>query len=210
MKFIAIFSYLVLQVRAENDIHFAVNGSTPTLFKTISSISESDNIIISPVSITLLMSMIYLGAVNGSDSELQLRNAFKFQKSNEFLKSIKNLNEDLNKYEPTNENVTVLVKNAVFPEVNFDFEWEFQRLLEENFHSAIQQVNYKISKKAVKQINDQVANDTNNLIPSLLSEGALNDDTKLVLTSAVYFKSKVKINAKNIFAYFEFSVGTAI
>ena len=192
MKIITILSFLIPQLMAEVDIDLAVKSSTPTLFQTISGISDNDNVIISPVPITLLMSMIYLGAVNGSDSEIQIRDAFKFQKSSNFLKSIKNLNEDFSNYQSSNGNVTVVVKNAVFPEINLELEWEFKKWLKEYFKSDIQQVNYKLKEKAVKQINKQVANDTNNLIPDLLSVDSLHEDTQIVLTSAIYFKSKVK------------------
>jgi len=64
--------------------------------------------------------------------------------------------------------------------------------MKNNFRASIESVNFGRKDVAVKRINDWAANKTRNLIPELVSGSSINEDTKLILTNAIYFKSKWK------------------
>ena len=52
--------------------------------------------------------------------------------------------------------------------------------------------------EAVSEINSWVANQTNNLVTDLLSSSSVNQETLLVLSNTVYFKSQVILTSHEI------------
>ena len=183
---------LLFQDVFTNNIENSMRFSTPPLYDAVASLTDEENFIISPLSINMVMSMLYIGTQEGSDSDIQLKNAFRFENKaqNSLLPSVKKIVSDLENY--STDNTTILLANALFKsDSNVDLKWNFEIHMKNNFRASIESVNFWRKDIAVKQINDWVANKTRNLIPELVSGSSINEDTKLILTNAIYFKSKV-------------------
>merc|ERR1719245_2020406 len=152
------------------DIGLSTRKSTPKLFRSVSQLSNEENVVVSPLSINMLMFMIYSGAEDDSPSKNQLAKAFNYQ----------------------GEESVVKVANAIFPSEDLTLEWQFEKLVKSYFLADIEQVNFTKRADATKRINNWVSKKTNNLVNTLISPSSVNEFTKLVLTNIIYFKSQWK------------------
>lgn len=92
--------------------------------------------------------------------------------------------------------LTQLPSGYTFADANRAFSAKDEELLDsfkqnllENFHSHVVQMDFSQNEQARQQINDWVKEKTQQKIPNLLSEGAIDpQNTKLVLVNALYFK----------------------
>ena len=98
------------------DIGLSTRKSTPKLFRSVSELSNEENVVVSPLSINMLMFMIYAGAEDDSPSKNQLAKAFNYQ-GNESESIKKLLSDDRIKFdsEVIAEESVVKVANAIFP-----------------------------------------------------------------------------------------------
>jgi serpin B len=149
---------------------------------------ESANVIISPLSIHLAMSLLYNGAKGASKDQLakslwmgNATDAAVLEESKILLTSYSKLK---NKVETRIE-----LANVLFVDETFDIKDDYQSMLKQSFLTEVRQVDYSNGKESEDTINDWVANKTNNLIKDLISPGSLDPGTRLMLLNAVYFKA---------------------
>ncbi|XP_007523946.2 plasminogen activator inhibitor 2 [Erinaceus europaeus] len=83
--------------------------------------------------------------------------------------------------------------NQLFGEKSARFKEEYVRLSKKYYLTQPQEVNFReCAEEARKTINSWVNTETKGKIPSLLPEGSVDEDTKMVLVNAVHFKGKWK------------------
>jgi serpin B len=81
------------------------------------------------------------------------------------------------------------VANALWGERTFPFRQQFVQSLNGPYGAALMQANFIRNAEAERlRINGWVEQKTNQRIKDLLPEGILDEDTRLVLTNAIYFK----------------------
>ncbi|XP_038627407.1 plasminogen activator inhibitor 2 [Tachyglossus aculeatus] len=81
--------------------------------------------------------------------------------------------------------------NKLFGDKSFQFKEEYLHLCEEYYSAEPQAVNFmENANETRKQINSWVEIQTKGKIPVLLPEGSVDEETKLILVNAVYFKGK--------------------
>merc|ERR1719410_3146396 len=202
----SVFIFLLIFKCFDCDIRLSTRKSTPKLFKSVSQLSEGKNVVVSPLSISMLMYMIYSGAEDESLSKNQLARAFNFYgNESESIKSLVLDDKIVFNGKIDRENSVFKLGNAVFASEDLNLEWEFEKLIQDYFLSDIQQVDFTQRQEAAKIINDWVSKKTNNLVGDLISPSSLDDYTKLVLTNIIYFKSQWKypfdksLTARNTF-----------
>jgi len=84
----------------------------------------------------------------------------------------------------------VAIADAVYGQKGYPFKKDYLAFLESQFQAPLQQVDFERSPaRAVKQINDWVAEQTKDKITDFLPESAIDRLTRLVLVNAVYFRS---------------------
>ncbi|XP_020851440.1 plasminogen activator inhibitor 2 [Phascolarctos cinereus] len=88
--------------------------------------------------------------------------------------------------------------NKLFGEKSSGFKEEYLRRCKEYYFAEPQPVNFREdANEARQEINSWVETQTKGKIPDLLPEGSVNDETRLVLVNAVYFKGKWKTPFQN-------------
>ncbi|KAJ8971136.1 hypothetical protein NQ314_000868 [Rhamnusium bicolor] len=88
------------------------------------------------------------------------------------------------------KDVTLLIANKVFLKDSYKLQEVFETVATQHFLSEVQLLNFSQSVASAKSINTWVEGKTNNKIKDLIDSADLNDETRLVLVNAIYFKGK--------------------
>lgn len=161
----------------------ACNRFTIPLYKSLSSDIDS-NIVISPLSLHMILSLLSNGAGGFTLSELKsvLHHDATASMNDEF----KALTLLLNGI----ENVELHIANKIYIQNGFDLRAEFLAICKDIFQSSISRLDFKANELAAKTINSWVQDATNNKIFDIVSSDDIDETTKIMLINAVYFKSK--------------------
>ncbi|XP_015122619.1 leukocyte elastase inhibitor isoform X2 [Diachasma alloeum] len=170
-------NYMALRAVASD-----VNKFSSEFYQAVSK-AENDNLIASPISASLALSMLTYGA--RGNSEKQLKSVLHFNSDAEVQKrGVKTLIENLNEF----AKVDLKLANKIFLAENVTVNPEFMEVTESVFKSAVQNVDYSEPEEASKTINSWCEQQTNSKIKDLFSADDFDNDTGLVLVNAVYFK----------------------
>jgi len=181
--------------RVENEtlipnLSLSVSTSAKDLFETLEKNEDPlDNVIISPLSIHLAMSLLYYGAEE--DSKEQIADVMSFLNISDDSVILEESKQLLESYGELKKNLTTNIElaNSAFTDERTDLKDEYESILTEYFLTKTRKVNFSQPDESAELINDWVANKTNNLIKDLVSPGSLSPDTRLMLINAVYFKA---------------------
>ncbi|XP_067850836.1 serpin I2-like [Heptranchias perlo] len=171
-------------------------GFAVDLYHAIRSVQKNQNLICSPMSISLGLGMIELGA-RGTTLQ-QLRKGLHFDKAQEgkefsmMKKQSKIISTDSKKYK-------LKLANAIYIQDGYRLSEQYLHSNREFFDNAVRKVNFLDSISAANIINTWVANHTNGKVKNLVSSQSFSPLTKLVLVNAIYFKGtwKHKFNSEN-------------
>ncbi|MFP4289464.1 MAG: serpin family protein [Bacteroidales bacterium] len=153
---------------------------------------NSENMIISPFSISTALAMTYGGA-RGETAD-QMQKTLYFNENNEsFHKGFSAWKEQIMALGHKNDQLQSA--NSLWAQEDFHFVEDFFQLIEQYYQSSLYKVDYKNGDREHirKEINAWVSERTNNLIDELIKPGVLVEDTRLVLINAIYFLSQWKI-----------------
>ena len=164
----------------------SIRETTQDLFSKTSELTQEENVAISPLSINTVLTMLAVGSGNPSRTRSEIEQFLNVE--NGFLENFKQI---VDRYQTPES--SVLLANALFPTIEANIKTGYRKILKENFASEIHNVNFSSPNEAVSEINSWVANRTNNLVTELLSTGSVNQETLLVLSNTVYFKSQVNL-----------------
>ncbi|XP_063056420.1 leukocyte elastase inhibitor-like [Engraulis encrasicolus] len=148
------------------------------------------SLIISPLSISTALAMVYLGARNKTQEEMG--KVLRFAQVSDVHSHFNALTK---KITPPASSLTYTLNlaNRLFGEQTFNFSQEFLREVQKKYFADLQAVDFvSASEKARLTINTWVENNTNNKIKELLKAGVLTPMTRLVLVNTVYFKGNWK------------------
>lgn len=148
---------------------------------------EKGNLFLSPYSISTALAMTATGARGTTAEEmakvLHLRaDAAKYASQYQQLQA--SLLDQPKGYE-------LRVANAVWGQYGYTFKQEFLDGLRSHFRAEAQSLRFaRDPERSRDTINRWVEQATNNKIQELIPSGVLGQDTRLVLTNAIYFKGK--------------------
>lgn len=178
-----------LQMQAQSDKKDIVklNQAGIELFQHLAKHNPQTNVFISPYSISSAMAMAYNGAQKSTLEEIQNTLYFNahLDKNNELYKT---LNEILLAQNAKNE---LLLSNALWVEQSYPIEKDFTSNLSEYFNVDSKSIAVKSAKDRTyssEKINAWVAQNTHGKIENIITPQALSEDTRLILTNAIYFK----------------------
>jgi len=144
-------------------------------------------LLISPITIHKLMSMLYVGSPEGSETFKQLSKAL-YLTSGPAYKEITDEYDAISKNKNTGSTLklagTMIIKDM------FTVKEQFKRLIKNSF-SATTKI-FKTPDEGVRLVNDWAKEKTNGMIGEILKDGDVSDDARLILASACYFKSDWK------------------
>lgn len=161
-------------IKANNDFGLDI-------FREIRTESEEENIMISPLSISVALAMAYNGA-NG-DTKAEMEDALRVAgltpedinaSYSTLIKALQSLDED----------VIFEIANAIYYAENFQVKANFLQTNITNYKAEVSALDFN-SPSAVQTINGWVANKTNDKILTIIDQ--LSDDARMVLLNAIYF-----------------------
>jgi serpin B len=151
------------------------------VFQNIRKNSEEENIMISPLSISVAFAMAYNGA--DSDTKTEMENALKLnglttEQINEaykmLIKGLQSLDND----------VVFEIANAIFYAEGFSVKPDFLNINKNIYDAEVEKLNFN-SASSVQHINNWVANKTHDKIKQIINQ--LSPLDRMVLVNAIYF-----------------------
>ena len=146
---------------------------------------EKGNIFFSPYSVSTALTMTYEGAMGKTAEEIQA--VLRIPKDDEIrrLESVE-IYDQINK---NNDDYKLSTANALWAQKDYIFLEEYINNVEKYYGGKTTNLDFIAETETSRVIiNDWIEDQTNNKIKNLISKGALNDLTRLVLTNAIYFK----------------------
>lgn len=160
-------------------------------FKLLSKENKDKNLSISPTSLQLAMSMVYVGANGLSRREISEVFGFSFD-NQKFLETMGSYNNYLSELQNDTDYQFALA-NKIFIEQTYKVLNQYSENIKKYFGGAFEHVDFiKRFKLVEKQINTWVENQTKERIKNLIPAGTLDDNTRLVLVNTIYYKSDWK------------------
>ena len=157
--------------------------------------AREGNLFYSPFSISSALAMTYAGA-EGKTAE-EMAEVFHFLMEEERLHPAFNaLDQYLESLaeqeipEDMGEAFQLNIANAIWGQKDFHFESDFLDTLSANYGAGLRLLDYVLEpEKSRITINDWISDQTKAKIQDLIPQGAINSDTRLVLSNAIYFKA---------------------
>lgn len=152
---------------------------------------DADDLFFSPYSISNALLMAYAGAEG--ETKAQMEAALRLRDGEGALEAFNALNQHfarLNEESQASEfdDFQLLVNNAVWGERSFPLLDAYLETLAKFFGAGLFQVDFINNPDGAReQINEWVAEQTNQMIPNLLGPGTIGSDTRVVLTNTIYF-----------------------
>lgn len=151
------------------------------IFRKIRNSSEEENIMVSPLSISVALAMAYNGADGDTKSEMEEAMKLNGLTTEQINNSYKML---IGALQSLDKEVIFEIANAIFYADFFQVKSDFLKINKEIYKAEVEKLNFG-SPTAVKTINDWVSEKTKEKIPSIIDQ--LNPDDRMVLLNAIYF-----------------------
>ncbi|CAH2311243.1 roquin-1 isoform X7 [Pelobates cultripes] len=156
--------------------------------------ADSENLFMSPLSISQAFTMTKLGACENTLK--QLMEVFRFDSISEKASDqihvyFSKLNCRL--YRKANKSSELVSANRLFGEKSLTFNDTYQEISEIFYGAKLWPLNFKDKPEESREIiNNWVSNKTEKRITNVIPEGAITPLTTLVLVNAIYFKGQWK------------------
>lgn len=151
-------------------------------------VNENENQMLSPYSISTALAMVYAGTDGNTTTEFQNVMGFGLN-DNTFHQNLNQLTNSIeqNVNRPANSEVNVV--NKIWRSIGLDFLPDFETTMNNDYLAPVVATDFSQSAAARQEINDWVDQETHQLIPELLPDGFISNQTASVLVNAVYFKA---------------------
>jgi serpin B len=168
------------------NIAAANNAFAFDMYSGIVNTSEG-NMFFSPYSIFTAMAMCYEGAESTTKEEMS--NVFYFPLNKNVLEiSLMGMIEQINS---DNENYELETANALWIQQSFPVKEQYISNVETYYYGNVTNLDFVDQPEESKNaINEWVAEKTNDKIKDPISDGVINEYTRLIITNAVYFNGK--------------------
>jgi serine protease inhibitor len=173
---------MTISVRAQSPLVSGTNEFTFDFYHT--SILKTDgNVLISPLSMSMALGMIYPGAENNTAAEMK-----------KTLHFLKNLDAQNLQYQDLVNSISgpkspLIVTNMAWLNQGTKYKNDFLDIQKKYFQSSFREVDFRDEENTRKLINTTIEEQTRNKIHDLLPPGSITPLTRLVLTNALYFKN---------------------
>ncbi len=181
---------------SSQELSALVTGNTEfalDVFRKLADSKPGENLFLSPHSISIALAMTYAGARDATAE--QMADALSFSLSDDRIHTAFNaLDQELAKRneaeagEDGGEPFTLHVVNAIWGERDYTFNTGFLDLLATQYGAGMRLLDFQgAPDNSREKINQWVESVTRERIKELLPEGTITNDTRLVLTNAIYF-----------------------
>uniref|UniRef100_A0A8D2NAP3 Serpin domain-containing protein n=1 Tax=Zonotrichia albicollis TaxID=44394 RepID=A0A8D2NAP3_ZONAL len=172
------------------------------VFKEVKLHHPNDNIFYCPLSMIAALAMVYLGARNNTEYQMEkvrYINGYKLSlipfkeacgKSANIHLLFKEILSDITAPEA---NYSLHIANRLYAEKTSQILPIYLKCVKKLYRSGLEMVNFKTASNQTRQrINSWVKNQTNGQIRDFLEPSSVNPQTVLVLVNAIFFKGKWK------------------
>jgi serpin B len=157
--------------------------------------TEPGNLVLSPASVAIALSMARAGARGTTADEMDA--VLHDLGSDEFAEAVNALDAALAARNGTFEDatgehhdVTLRIANALFAQRDLELQAAFLDAMARRFGAGVRLVDYVADVEAARRaINDWVAGQTEDRIPEILEPGDVSEMTRLALANAIYLKA---------------------
>lgn len=146
---------------------------------------DNGNVFFSPYSITSAFSMAYEGARGTTSDEME--SVFHFLQDNTSRKNyVSRINSELNS---PSQQYKLDISNALWIQNDYPVFSTYTDTIKQYYGANVTNLDLKgDSENSRKIINTWVENKTDQKIVDLLPQGSINENSRVVLTNAIYFK----------------------
>lgn len=153
-----------------------------SLFQDLLQESPRENLFVSPLSVSMALSMLYNGA--SGETQQEMASALAYQNL-----SIEALNQGQltlrKRLQNSGEGVEILVANALWGKAGLQFQNDFLAQNSAFYDARLEALDFG-KTAAVDRINQWASDNTKGLIPKVVEE--IDPQTLLLLMNAIYFK----------------------
>ncbi len=166
------------------------------LYYQLSAREAGNNVFLSPLSIQVALAMCAVGARGETRrvmAELIGAPESVDEQNRQYASLMKSINgEGKRPFE-------LVMANALWGQQGYGFNLEFQKAVADFYDGALHQLDFVGQPdEAVETINDWIGNKTREKIKDLIPRDAINNDTRLILTNAIYFKGRWQQSFDNV------------
>lgn len=149
---------------------------------------QAGNLLVSPLSVSTVLAMVYLGARGRTASEMA--QVLRFSPLRDRVAAqVASLQERL-AVDGGTDGVRLRIANRLWGQTGYSFLEEFLQEVERSYRGGFQAVDFAQTADAVRLINRWAEAETEGLIKELLTPGTITELTRLVLANAIYFKGR--------------------
>lgn len=148
--------------------------------------ASDNNLVFSPYSVSSCLSMVYLGARDVTEMQMQQALELNFS-AKEIAAPYADLNQSLQPA-ANKKNYELKVANALWLDDRSYVLADYRFAIEKQFDAKIGNLSFLQPDAALRTINQWVADKTNGHIQNLLTRNDITASTRLILTNAAYFK----------------------
>lgn len=169
----------------------AVNGFAFDLWQKASA-TTGGNFVVAPASVWTALAMTEMGAGKETDAELRKALHIEPMKDGGGISPLHGIwGKVLGTWNAPSDAYVVRAVNRLFGEKSYRFEPAYLAHMTSEYRALMERVDFRAdAAAATKTINDWVGEKTEGRIPKLIPDGVLDDQTRLVLTNAIYFLGK--------------------
>ena len=176
---------MALNTKPTISMAVASNTFSLSLFKQLTEKNDSSNVFYSPLSISSALALLQLGARGNTATQMSKVLHFKDGVHTDAAMLMSVLNSDRNK------SYDLSLANRLYGEQSYRFSDEFLSTTGKQYDAELEPVDFIGNAEGARlNVNSWVEKQTQGKIKDLLAPGVLDEDTKLVLANAIYFKAK--------------------
>jgi serpin B len=169
----------------KSDKDVFARGCTEFAFDLLHKLNNQDkNLFFSPFNLSALCAMVYAGA--RGETAAQMAEALHFPTDHQTLHGqVADLNAQLLAHSTDYE---LRIGNRIWSQAGYPLLQSFLDIIAAHYQSGVEQVDFSQGQQTSQVINRWIEDQTGGLIKNLVDQGMLTPVTRVILTSAIYFK----------------------
>jgi serpin B len=179
-----------LPFSSPEDLKALVKGNTDFAIDMYKKLQKVDtNTFFSPYSISLALAMTWAGAHTTTESEMA--SVLHFSLGQAQIHPVFDALDLALKSQAQKDGFDLAIVNQLWGEKTFDFMPEYLKTVSVNYGASMRLLDFISSPDPSRiTINSWVSDQTKTRIQDLIPHGVITDQTRLVLTNAIYFKAQ--------------------
>lgn len=173
----------ILANKVDKEIVESNNKFAFNIFKEISKDDKEKNMLISPLSMSMALTMTYNGAEDNTKEEMNKVLGYEGMSDDKINHSYKTLTGYLGNID---KNIKLNIGNSIWIREGWDINKEFININKDTFGAKVDNLDFS-NASSVDKINNWIEKSTNNMIKDML-KGPISDNVIMYLINAIYFK----------------------